>query len=212
MDSGASPSTFSPAEVANQRPATSITSEQGDTSGSIPSSSPNIAHFASQSDGVASQPEGEVPAAIPPVLPHVFPQSVIGNSGFAVMTNEQLTIGLHSVTAQLQELLQLFPQFTLQTTVVANLTDSLRLWRLASLKKRRPLCPSSWWRGMVCGMRLSKQFLEEVKRISEKNRVLYFIEIMIPSFAHGGGSLTHKCILSWIILFIVLLTHQARFG
>ena len=86
------------------------------------------------------------------------------------------------------------------------------LWKLASLKKRRPLCPSRWWRGMVCGVRLSKHFLEEVKRISEKNGVLYFIEIMIPSFAHGGGSLTHKCILSWIILFIVLLTHQARFG
>ena len=70
------------------------------------------------------------------------------------------------------------------------------LWRLANLKKRRPLCPSSWWRGMVCGVGLSKQFLEEVKRISEKNGVLYFIEIMIPSFAHasGGGSLTHKCI------------------
>ena len=55
---------------------------------------------------------------------------------------------------------------------------------------------ASWWRGMMCGagVRLSKQFLEEVKRISEKNGVLYFIEIMIPSFAHGGGSLTHKCI------------------
>ena len=68
------------------------------------------------------------------------------------------------------------------------------LWPLASLKQRRPHTPSSWWHGMVCAVRLSQRFLQEIRSVAEKNKVLYFIEIMIPSFGVGQGQFLTRSI------------------
>ena len=39
---------------------------------------------------------------------------------------------------------------------------------------------------MVCCVRLSAAFIEEVRTVALKNGALYFLEIMFPSFGHGG--------------------------